>query len=421
MTQYLNDAVNSISESIRIDSSLARPQAGMPFGKGAFECLNHFLSLASEMGFETKNYDNYIGEVIFGAGDDFAILCHLDVVPAGTGWKVPPFEGLVSDGKIWGRGATDDKGPAFAALYALKMLKDEGFVPHKTIKLIVGCNEECGWKCIEYYETVNRLPEVGFSPDANFPVIYAEKGILQVRLHYPVKSGLFTYMNGGERANMVCDSCGVRPVTVDRQKSRKLKLSFENGKFVYHGKSAHASTPEEGDNAILPILTMFREDESVLRVIEDLFEDKKGLTQLADETGNLTLSPDMIHYRKGFLAVVCDIRYPATMTLAQVMEAVDRFGVKYEVIHHQSPIYNDKNGPLISTLRSVFEEYTDQKCEPIAIGGGTYARALKNGAAFGPEIAGDVPVAHQPNEFITIDRIELMMNVYKEAIKRLTR
>ena len=109
------------------------------------------------------------------------------------------------------------------------------------------------------------------------------------------------------------------------------------------------------------------------------------------------------------------------MTLAQVMEAVDRFGVKYEVIHHQSPIYNDKNGPLISTLRSVFEEYTDQKCEPIAIGGGTYARALKNGAAFGPEIAGDVPVAHQPNEFITIDRIELMMNVYKEAIKRLTR
>lgn len=421
MTQYLNDAINNICESIRIDSSLARPQAGMPFGKGAYDCLNHFLTLANELGFETKNHDNYIGEVIFGTGADFAILCHLDVVPAGTGWKVPPFAGVVSDGKIWGRGATDDKGPAFAALYALKMLKDEGFAPHKTIKLIVGCNEECGWKCIEHYESVAKLPETGFSPDANFPVIYAEKGILQVRLHYPVTLGLFTYMKGGERANMVCDRCGVRPIAVDRMRAKQLGLVFENGKFVYHGKSAHASTPGEGENAILPVLSLFRSDVSIARVIEDLFEDKHGLTKICDETGALTLSPNLVHFRKRLLAVTCDIRYPATMGVKQIMAAIDRLGVKYEVLHHQAPIYNDKNSPLISTLRSVFEEYTGESCEPIAIGGGTYARALKNGAAFGPEMKGDVPVAHQPNEFIAVDRVELMMNVYKEAVKLLTK
>ena len=186
MTYLLKQTIESISESIRFDSSLSSPAADMPFGKGAADCLKHFLDRAAALGFETHNYDNYVGEVIFGSGEPFAVLAHLDVVPAGSGWTRDPFGGEIEDGRIWGRGAMDDKGPAFCALYAMKALKDEGFVPARTIKLIVGCNEENGWACIDHYKKVATMPEVGFSPDGGFPVIYAEKGILHVRLHFPV-------------------------------------------------------------------------------------------------------------------------------------------------------------------------------------------------------------------------------------------
>ena len=423
MKNYLDEAVESISESVRFDSSLTKRTTKMPFGEGAFLCLQHFLNLAERLGFQTNNYDNYIGEVVYGDGEEeFAILCHLDVVPAGNGWTKDPFGGIVEGGKIWGRGTVDDKGPAICALYALKALKDEGFVPTKKIKLIVGCNEESGWGCIDHYNEVAHMPETGFSPDADFPVIYAEKGILQVRLHFPIENAPFLFLAGGAGNNMVCDRCEATPRSLSVRHAKKLGLEVAAKKVIAHGKSAHGSTPEKGKNAILPILEYFREKSEVVnRVIECLFDDCYGLTKLKDETGNLTMSPNVIKYRKGQLLVIVDIRYPATMSVESIYELVNQFGVVYETIHHQKPIYNDRNGKLITTLLSVYEDVTGEKAEPIAIGGGTYARALKCGAGFGPEMKGDEPVIHQPDEYITIERVELLLKMYKEAIARLTK
>lgn len=422
MKNYLDETVKSICESIRFDSSLSDPLPGMPFGKGAADCLAHFLSLADGMGFETHNYDNYVGEAVFGEGEEeFAVLCHLDVVPAGGGWTKDPFGGVVEDGKIWGRGATDDKGPAIASLYAMKALKDEGFVPRKKIKLIVGCNEECGWKCIEHYNETAHMPETGFSPDANFPVIYAEKGILHILAHFPVNDGLFGDFSGGERANMVCDLCRSTPRALDAERAEKLGLKAENGALVSVGKSAHGSTPEEGVNAIVPMLEYYADDESVKRVKDCLFDDIYRLKELCDETGHLTLSPDVVSYKEGVLSVLCDIRYPATLPLEAVTDLLAEFGVPYDTVSYQAPLFSDKKGELVSTLLSVYEEYTGRREEPIAIGGGTYARALKNGAAFGPEIEGEEVTIHQANEYITVDRVKMMLEVYKRAIEKLTK
>ena len=418
MKNYLSNAVQAISESIQFDSSLAEPLPQMPFGKGAADCLNHFLSLAQSLGFTTHNYDGYVGEAVFGDGaEEFAILAHLDVVPAGSGWNKPPFSGIVENGRIWGRGAMDDKGPAIASLFALKKLKDEGFVPKKKVKLIVGLNEECGWKCMEHYNKVAHMPDTGFSPDANFPVIYAEKGILHVRSLFPVDTNLFSSFAGGERVNMVCDRCEATPLApVDRDRASALALSLENGRLVSKGKSAHGSTPEEGVNAILPMLEYF----DLKRVKECLFDDIYGLKELKDETGNLTMSPDVVSYENGILSVLVDIRYPSTLPLEAVTEKIEKFGVKYEVISHQAPLFQDKNNVLVKTLQKVYDDYTGEQHEPIAIGGGTYARALKCGVAFGPEIDGEEVTIHQANEYITIDRVKLMIEVYSEAVKILT-
>ena len=195
------------------------------------------------------------------------------------------------------------------------------------------------------------MPEEGFSPDGSFPVIYAEKGILQIRLHFPLENAPFNYLAGGTSVNMVCSECSATPRTLSITRARDLGLEIRSKKVIAHGKSAHGSTPELGDNAILPILRYFEgKSAQVAEVIDILFRDKYRLTELKDATGALTFSPDIIKYRKGELHVICDIRYPATVPYADVIERVQRIGVKYETLRHQAPLLQDKNGTLVQTL-----------------------------------------------------------------------
>ncbi len=416
MNELFNSAVKYISEIVKFDSSQKPAVEGAPFGKETADCLDWFLKLAASFGFETKNYDNYAGEVIYGEGEEFAILAHLDVVPAGSGWTHEPFGGEIDykNEKIWGRGTMDDKGPAVCALLALKALKDKGFVPKKKIKLIVGCNEENGWACIDYYTSHAHMPETGFSPDADFPVIYAEKGILHLKLKFPASAD-FANLRGGERGNMVCDLCEVT-APVDKEKLKKYNLTCESGKIISRGKSAHGSTPELGVNAIAPVLLYLGLDD--MHAL--LFKDGFGLGNLCDETGRLTFSPNVIEQTKDGIFVTCDIRYPATYEKARILNAVEKCGVSYEILHYQAPLYNDKNCELIKTLCGVYNEVTGKHMQPVAIGGGTYARALKCGAAFGPEEEGEEQTIHKPDEYITFAKIKRCLEIYKLAVERLT-
>ncbi|MBQ8291141.1 MAG: Sapep family Mn(2+)-dependent dipeptidase [Clostridia bacterium] len=440
MQNYFDEIVNSTVELIKFDSSMKSAEDGCPFGKETAACLQYFLSLAESFGFETKNYDNYIGEVLFGKGEDFAVLAHLDVVPAGDGWKYPPFSGVINDDvsaggvtgkKIWGRGTMDDKTPAVVCLYALKALKDSGYKPSKTIKLIVGCNEECGWKCIEHYNKVAVMPKQGFTPDANFPVIYAEKGILHFTAAFPIENAPFTALQAGQRANMVCDlACA----TLTRKAGAKLvyyenpiagtTFSYDNTTNILRvrGKSAHGSTPAKGANALQALLYFFSTFNADCKKAYDvLFDDCLGLKAMQDETGILTMSPDVASFENGVLKITTDIRFPSTHALEEITGKLEEAGINFEIAHYQAPLYNDPNGELISTLTGVYNKVTGKTEKPIAIGGGTYARALECGCGFGPEISGEEDTIHQPNEYVTFDRIRLMSVVYYEAIKEIAK
>ena len=440
MKKYFDELVASTAEIIKFDSSLKPAEGEYPFGKETADCLAYFLSLAENMGFEVHNYDNYAGEVVFGKGEEFAILAHLDVVPAGSGWTYPPFGGIINDDisaggvagkKLWGRGAMDDKGPAMTCLYALKALKDEGFRPRRKIKLIVGCNEECGWQCIEHYKKVAHMPDEGFTPDADFPVIYAEKGILHLTSAFAIKDAPFTALKAGERANMVCDRASA---ILTRKAAAKLvgyenpiagtTLSYDNTTNILqaYGKSAHGSAPSQGANALQALLCFLATlNEDCAFAYDILFNDSTNLKELQDETGVLTMSPDVASFKDGVLKITTDIRFPATFAKETVTERLEQAGVSYEIANYQAPLYNDREGALIQTLSSVYTKVTGEACEPIAIGGGTYARALKCGCAFGPEIKGEEVTIHQPNEYITLERLELLSEIYYEAIKELTK
>ena len=438
MDAYFDEIVASTVKAIQFDTSMRPAEDNYPFGKETADCLAWFLGLAESFGFQTHNYDNYIGEVVFGSGEDFAVLAHLDVVPAGSGWKYPPFGGVINDDisaggvtgkKIWGRGTMDDKTPAIVCLYALKALKDSGFTPKRTIKLIVGCNEEAGWKCIEHYNQVAVMPNEGFTPDANFPVIYAEKGIYHFEASFPIKNSPFYQLKAGERVNMVCDYA---EALITRKTAEALvnyqnpifgtTLSYDNSTNILkaYGKSAHGSTPDKGANALQAMLYFFAQiNEDCKKAYDALFTDIYGLKDLEDETGKLTLSPDIAVFEDGVLKISCDTRFPATLALQTVQEKLSALDI--QTLNYQAPLYNDPNGTLISTLTKVYNDATGKAETPIAIGGGTYARALKCGSAFGPEICGEEDTIHQPNEYVTFERIKLMSELYFNALKEISK
>ena len=424
MNNYVKNSLYSLKNLIKIPSVKSAPVKNAPFGEDIKNCLQSFLSLANGLGFETANYDNYIGEVVFGNGNDadgLAILAHLDVVPEGDveKWSFPPYD-LSFDGTyLYGRGVIDDKGAAIICLYALKKLKDEGFTPNRKIKLIVGCDEESGWACIDHYKKVATFPNEGFTPDGEFPVIYAEKGICHIKYDFTVGDNV-EFIEGGSRVNMVCDKATVLLKNIENYREKLAVLGVKTNKntVIFNGVSAHGSTPEKGDNAIKKALKFLVEiGEFSASTYSNLFENATGVNNLKDDTGFLTFSPNVITYKNNKAEISVDVRYPATKTLLEVEAELKKIG-DFTLLHYQAPLYNDTNGKLVKTLLNVYNEKTGENAKPIAIGGGTYARAIKNGVAFGMMFDED---AHVPNEKQSLKNYELCFDIYYEAIKNLTK
>ena len=405
---------SQLTKLVSYNSVQSTPEEGAPFGKQVRLCLDCFLDFAKDFGFETINYDGYAGEVIFGKGEDFGILCHLDIVPIGKpeDWLTPPFALTEKDEKLIGRGVLDDKGPALMILHALKQLKDEGFTPNKKIRLILGCNEESGWGCIDHLKSLNAMPNMGFSPDADFPVIYAEKGILHAEFCFDCNN---LQISGGTAMNMVCDYTAAS-CPIDNTLIEKYGLTLKNGKILSFGKTAHASTPHKGENAIEKMLKYLEDVGCVSQEIrQKLFLNSTGILDLNDETGYLTLSPDLIITKDNKLYILCDIRYPATKKDTEIFSALNKIGC-YEIKGHQKSLFADKNSPLVTTLLNAFESVSGIKSEPIAIGGGTYARSMNDCVAFGPVFYEEDAVCHEPNEYIKIKELLLGYQIYRQAI-----
>ena len=391
---------------LEIDSVKSEPEIDAPFGRGVKRAFDYVFSLAADMGFETKNYDNYIGEVIFGKGEPFGVLCHLDVVPAGnlSAWIYPPFTPTINDGKLYCRGAVDDKSAVISVLSALYELKNRGYLPKRQIRLILGCDEESGWGCIEHYKKCASLPEEGFSPDADFPVIYAEKGILHLNYFFEKAKPFFA--SGGVKANVVCDYA--------RAEGDFDGLGNKVREFL--GKSAHGSTPEKGENALFK-MTDFLEKCGFLNkgVTDKLFISCEGAKLLHDETGYLTFSPNIATTDEKNIYYTVDVRYPATLQKSAVEKVLKKIG-DYTEISYQPPLFSNKNGKLVKTLVGIYNEVSGENASPIAIGGGTYARALKNGVAFGPCINEEGDTVHMPNEYITLSTLIKMTEIYYKAL-----
>ena len=412
--------IDRLAKLISARSVKSKAKDGMPFGEGVNDAFNCFTSICHEMGFQTINYDNYMGEVCVGDGEEIGIIGHLDVVPEGSGWSTDPYTLTYKDGAYYGRGVMDDKAPLLMCLTAIKELLDEGEKFNKKIRLFYGLDEESDWQDIAYFKKNHTFPKYGFSPDGNFPVVYAEKGLNKVTFKLK-KFKNFKDVTGGTVFNAVCGRCSVTANFLpDEDELKKFNLSFDGGKIVSVGKSCHGSRPQLGINAIKGLFEyLLYKGEDVKNALDYLFYDKAGLFAIENEQGGVTLSPNIIYEKDDGVYILCDVRVPAPITLKDLMPIFDGFGIEYVAEVHRDPLLVPKDSDFVQTLLKAYNDVLGCESKPASMSGGTFAYVFDQGCAFGPELPGMDSGIHEPDEHVSEKDLKNIYKIYKTTIKNL--
>ena len=414
-----------------------------PFGKANRQALDAMLKIGKRDGFKVEDVDGYAGHIDIGEGDEtFGILGHLDVVPVNeVGWDSDPFEVIIKDDKLYGRGVADDQGPLLAGYYAAKIINSLNLPVKMKIRVIFGCNEELGSRCVKYYFSKKPYPKMGFTPDASFPVVYGEKAGCEFVIEGNVEKGGLIYLSAGNRANIVpetCEAviCGNYKQYVDSYKSflsmnnltGDIEEEGNHTKLVLKGKSAHASTPEEGINAVVYLCKYLATvvDNKLVNFILEYLDDCNGKKLGIDHVGvmgPLTLNLGIISYCKENFKITLDLRCPHDMDFDNMISKFQTVCANYgfnETHNIGEALYVDPDSKLIKTLHEAYVNVTgDTVNKPQTMGGGTYAKSMPNCVAFGAEFLGEDNLIHGNNENIKIESLLKATEIYCQAIYNL--
>lgn len=434
--QVKDEFLISLKTLISYPSVLNEGENGTPFGQAIQDVLEKTLEICRDIGFTTYlDPKGYYGYAEIGQGAELlAILCHLDVVPSGdeADWQTPPFEATIKDGWVFGRGVQDDKGPSLAALYAVKSLLDQGIQLKKRLRFIFGTDEETLWRCMARYNTIEEQASMGFAPDSSFPLTYAEKGLLQVKLHGPGSDQLELEVGGAfnvvpDKANyqgplyeQVCN--GLKETGYDYQSTEQTVTVL--------GVPKHAKDASQGINAVIRLATILaplQEHPALSFLATQAGQDGTGrqiFGDIADEpSGHLSFNVAglMINHERSEIRI--DIRTPVLADKEELVELLTRcaqnYQLRYEEFDYLAPLYVAKDSKLVSTLMQIYQEKTGDNSPAISSGGATFARTMPNCVAFGALFPGAKQTEHQANECAVLEDLYRAMNIYAEAVYRL--
>ena len=428
--------LNSLQTIISYPSVLNEGENGTPFGQAIQDVLEKTLELARELGFQTYiDPEGYYGYAEIGQGEELlAVLCHLDVVPAGDlkDWQTPPFEATIVGDYLVGRGVQDDKGPSLAALYAVKSLLDDGIQFTKRIRFIFGTDEETLWRCMNRYNQIEEQADLGFAPDSSFPLTYAEKGLLQVKLHGPGWDDL--PLQAGQALNVVPDKATYAGHRLEELlpvlDQSEVQYSQTEDSVTVLGVSKHSKDAAEGVNAIVGLaesLSLIQPHPALLFIADAVGEDATGealFGPISDEpSGDLSFNLATLVIDQEQSEIGIDIRIPVLADkdalVARLQEIAASYQLEYEEFDYLAPLYVPLDSPLVSSLMAVYQEETGDKTPAMSSGGATFARTMGNCVAFGALFPGAEQTEHQANERAKIDDLYAAMEIYREAIQRL--
>ena len=347
---------------VAIPSIRGKEEPDAPFGRGPKQALEEVLKISAELGFHTKNIDDKIGYAQYGEdrsdGAYYGIFGHVDVMPLGEGWNSPPLSLTLREGKLFGRGTLDNKGPILSNLYALYVLKENGVTFDRPVRIVFGTNEETGFGCVKHYLTKEIPPTFGWTPDCKWPVVYGERGRLKVRVSLP--------------ESMVADL-----------------YDFANRKLLH--------TNHRGEE-----LGIAYQDEDF------------GMMQLRGETFGIEENQHYVEWTMCYPAscTKSDLLNQITMHLPEK--------ATLEVISHWAPVLYDKSSKYVQALQQVYTDVTKSDSIPVTTTGGTYAKIIPNIIAYGPSFPGQRDIAHLPNEWIGVKDLETDTIIYGLALLALS-
>ncbi len=433
---------------IRIDSSEDKGHAapGAPFGPGPRAALDAALAIAGRMGLQAGDCDGYAGyaDLPGESGQQLGVIGHVDVVPAGEGWDFEPFALTRKDGVLIGRGTSDDKAPLLTALYGLKFWLDRGANLRHSVRFIFGCNEETGMGDVPYYLGKHAAPDFLFTPDADFPLCYGEKGQFGARFTSAVIDGAVSSFEAGTAPNAV-PGVARAVVSVPAEKlpaAERIALEpcGEGTLVTATGVAGHASLPKGTVNAI-GVLCRYLvsagvcspEEEAWFGFIANMAESTDGsfagVACRDDDFQDLTSVIGIMRKVEGRYVATDDIRFPAAITGEELERAfcglAKGAGASVEITANRPPFVVNPKTATVQALMDAYCTETGNKVEPFTMGGGTYAREFPNAVSFGPAEEGAFPVPewvggmHAANEGIAEAELKRALRIYIRAFGNL--
>ena len=413
-----------LAQIVKIPSIKGEPVKYAPFGKAPRDVLQRVLEIAEhQFGLKTKQLDNQIGwSELSGSHSSYvAALGHLDVVAAPIkGWKTDPFDLTIKGDYMYGRGVLDNKGPIMGALFALALLKEEGVKPKQTIRVIFGTDEESGSADMKIYNSIEKAPLAGFTPDGKYPVVYAERGVLRLSFIANVTDGsddAISLISGEFSPSYIPD---------------KVVVAFSSGVIeTYIGEKSPSNAPDLGKNALLELANAQRKLPGQMGKIMDWlyratkYPDGKGLkiNFEGERSGKLQCSVYSLDLSNSQIQINFSIRYPIEVTKERLLKQLRKqLPVKNsQIIINQevAPLYHNPDPSMIRIMKRVYEKVTGLQGTPVTTTGITYARFLPNTVAFGPSFPGQRGIAHKENEWLKVSDWEKIIMIEYLTLKNL--